>query len=307
MRKFLLKRALGIFPVLWGVSTIVFLLIHLIPGDPVDIILGENALATDRAALRQSLNLDKPLPLQYGLFLKQVAQLDLGKSLYSREPVTAKLLQRFPATLELALAAMALALLISIPLGILSALYQHTPIDNGAVIFSLLGISLPSFWLGPLLIILFSVQLGWLPVSGREGATSLILPAVTLGLALSAILSRMIRSCMLEIIHEDFVRTARAKGLSPLAVTLKHHFRNALIPVITLLGLQFGALLTGAIIVEKVFGWPGMGSAIVEAVERRDYPVIQGGVLLISFSYVLVNLLTDMVYTWIDPRVRYEK
>lgn len=307
MKKFLIKRFLAIIPVIFGVATIVFLLLHLIPGNPVDILLGENALPADRVALEKSLNLDKPLIVQYGIFLKDLAHFDLGKSIHTHQPVRDKLLQRFPMTLKLALVAMLIAIIIALPLGILAAVYQYRWIDNLAVIFSLLGISMPSFWLGPLLIILFAVMLGLLPVSGASAPGSIILPALTLGFALSAILSRMLRSCMIDIKHEDFVRTARAKGLSPLVVTIKHLFRNALIPVITLIGLQFGALLTGAIIVEKVFAWPGMGMAIVEAVEQRDYPVVQGGVLLISFSYLIVNLLTDILYTFIDPRVRYEK
>ncbi len=307
MKRYILKRVSAALPVMWGVATLVFLLLHIVPGNPIDILLGENALPAERAALEKSLNLDKPLYVQYGLFLSGLVKLDLGTSIHTREPVRDKLLRRFPATFVLALAAMAVAIFIAVPLGTAAALKQYSWIDNTSVLFSLIGVSMPSFWLGPLLILLFSVKLGWFPVSGYEGPSSIVLPAVTLGVALAAVLSRMIRSCMLDQAGEDFVRTAKAKGVSPAGVTIRHMLRNALIPVITLMGLQMGALLTGAIIVEKVFGWPGMGMAMVEAVEQRDYPVVQGGVILISFCYVMVNLITDLIYAAVDPRVRYEK
>jgi peptide/nickel transport system permease protein len=290
--------------VVLGVCTLVFLLIHLVPGDPVEAMLGESARPADRAALRTDLGLDRPLWAQYAGYLSGLARLDLGISFQDRRPVAELLAERIPPTLELTAAALALALLLAVPLGVLAARHRGGWLDSGAMGFSLLGISIPNFWLGPVLILVFSLWLGWTPVSGREGAGSLILPAVTLGTGLAAILARMVRSSVLEVLGEDYVRTARAKGLTETAVLWRHALRNAWLPVLTLLGLQLGGLLGGAVITETVFAWPGVGSLLVEAIQSRDYPVVQACVLLISLAYVLVNTLTDLIYAWVDPRIR---
>lgn len=290
--------------VVFGVCTLVFLLIHLVPGDPVEAMLGESARPADRQVLRAALGLDRPLAEQYLSYLGSLAQLELGRSFQFERPVADLLAERIPATLELTGAALALALVVAVPLGVLAARNQGGALDSGAMGFSLLGISIPNFWLGPLLILVFSLWLGWTPVSGRDGPTSLILPAVTLGSGLAAILARMVRSSVLEVLGEDYVRTARAKGLSEAIVIRRHALRNAWLPVLTLVGLQLGGLLGGAVITETVFAWPGVGSLLVEAIQNRDYPVVQAGVLLISLAYVLVNTLTDLVYLWVDPRIR---
>jgi peptide/nickel transport system permease protein len=290
--------------VILGVCTLVFLLIHLVPGDPVEAMLGESARPADRAALRASLGLDRPLWGQYLDYLSGLARFDLGDSFLSRRPVRELLAERVPATLELAAAALALAVAIALPLGVIAARNRGGAIDSAAMGLSLLGVSIPNFWLGPLLILLFSLALGWTPVSGRDGLISLMLPALTLGTGMAAVLARMVRSSVLEVLGEDYVRTARAKGLSEGAVLWRHALRNAWLPVLTLLGLQLGGLLGGAVITETVFAWPGVGSLLVEAIQGRDYPVVQACVLLVSLAYVLVNTLTDLLYTWADPRVR---
>jgi peptide/nickel transport system permease protein len=304
MLSYLTQRLAGALLVVFGVISIVFLLIHLIPGDPVEIMLGEAASTTDREALRIALGLDQPLMLQFTHYLHGLLQFDLGTSLQSRRPVTDLLLERLPATLLLAGVTLAVTLALALPLGVLSAVRRGSPWDDGAMTFSMLGVSIPNFWLGPLLILVFSLWLGWFPVSGREGPGSVVLPALTLGTGLAAVLSRMVRSSMLEVLGEDYIRTARAKGLPPYRAILHHGLRNALLPVITLLGLQLGALLAGAVITETVFSWPGIGLLTIEAIQSRDYPVVQACVLLISVGYVLVNLLTDIAYGWADPRIR---
>ena len=304
MFSYLAQRLAGAVLVVFGVISIVFLLIHLIPGDPVEIMLGEAASSTDREALRVALGLDQPVLLQFTHYLHGLLQFDLGASLQSRRPVTDLLQERLPATLLLAGVTLAVTLALALPLGILAAVRRGSAWDGGAMAFSMLGVSIPNFWLGPLLILVFSLWLGWFPVSGREGVGSVVLPAVTLGTGLAAVLSRMVRSSMLEVLGEDYIRTARAKGLPPQRVILHHGLRNALLPVITLLGLQLGALLAGAVITETVFSWPGIGLLTIEAIQSRDYPVVQACVLLISVGYVLVNLLTDIVYAWADPRIR---
>ena len=290
--------------VVFGVICLVFLLIHLIPGDPVELMLGESAQPADREALRSALGLDRPLPAQLAAYLQGLLRLDLGASLHSQRPIAEILAVRIPPTLELAGTALGVALLLALPLGISAALHKDKAWDVGAMGFSMLGVSVPNFWLGPLLILVFSLWLGWTPVSGREGPASIVLPAITLGTSLAAILARMVRSSLLEVLGEDYVRTARAKGLSEPVVVWRHAMRNAWLPVITLIGLQFGALLGGAVITETVFSWPGIGSLLVESIQKRDYPVVQACVLLISLSYVLVTTLTDLVYGWIDPRIR---
>lgn len=304
MFNYLLTRLLTAALVVVGVSSMVFLLIHLVPGDPVEVMLGESAQVADREALRHALGLDQPLLKQWLDFLLGLVHLDLGSSLHSKQAVADILFERVPATLALALAALAVALIIAFPLGVLAATRKNTAMDHSAMVVSMLGVSIPNFVMGPLLIIVFSVQLGWLPVSGRETPAALVLPALTLGTALAAVLSRMLRTSLLEVLDEDYIRTARAKGLTPVAVIWRHAFRNALLPVTTLLGLQLGALLAGAVITEVVFSWPGVGQLTVEAIQRRDYPLLQGCILLVSITYVLVNTATDIVYALIDPRIK---
>lgn len=299
----LLTRTGAALFVVLGVCTLVFLLLHLVPGDPVEAMLGERAQAADRAALQAALGLDLPLWEQYLRYMMGLARLDLGASFLDQRPVTAILAERLPATLRLAGASLLLAVVIALPLGVLAARHRGGAVDSAAMTFSLLGISLPNFWLGPLLILVFSLWLGWTPVSGDEAPGSLILPAITLGTALAAILARMVRASMLEVLSEDYVRTARAKGLGEAAVLWHHALRNAWLPVLTVIGLQLGGLLAGAVITETVFAWPGIGSLLVESIKARDYPVVQGCVLLISLCYVLVNALTDLAYAWADPRI----
>jgi peptide/nickel transport system permease protein len=304
MRRFFVRRLAILIPTVLGAVTLVFFFLHMIPGDPVEVMLGETAQQADKEQLREELGLNLPVHMQYGRFITGVFQGDLGDSYFYRRPVTQVIAERAPATVELALAAFLVAGLIAIPLGIVAALREGTTVDNASVLFSLLGISMPNFWLGPLLIILFSIKLGWFPVSGRGGFGSLVLPAITLGTALAAILSRMTRASLLERLGEDYLTVARAKGLPEWKVILKHALRNALIPVITVMGLQFGALLSGAIITENVFSWPGIGTLLINAIEARDYPLVQGCILFITLSYVLVNLLTDLLYGCVDPRIR---
>ena len=306
MLNFILSRILSAAIVVLGVSSLVFLLIHLVPGDPVEVMVGESAQPADRAALRHALGLDQPVAVQLLDYFSGLLRFDLGTSLHTQRPIADLLLERLPATIELTIAALLIAVAIAFPLGVLSAVRKDSGWDHSARVVSLLGISIPHFWLGPLLILVFSLWLGWLPVSGREGMASLVLPALTLGTALAAILSRMVRATLLETLGEDYVRTARAKGLAEHAVILRHALRNALLPVITVLGLQLGALLGGAIVTEMVFSWPGLGQLTIEAIHRRDYPVVQACVLLISVTYVGVNTLTDLAYAWLDPRVRLE-
>ncbi len=289
--------------VVLGVCTLVFLLIHLVPGDPVEAMLGERAQPADRAALRAALGLDLPLWAQYQHYLLRLLRLDLGASFLDQRPVVAILAERLPATLRLAAVALGIALVIALPLGVLAARYRGSILDSAAMTLSLAGISIPNFWLGPLLILVFSLWLGWTPVSGDEAAAAIVLPAVTLGTALAAILARMVRASMLEVLGEDYVRTARAKGLGEGAVLWRHALRNAWLPVLTVIGLQLGGLLAGAVITETVFAWPGIGSLLVESIKARDFPVVQGCVLLISLTYVLVNTFTDLAYAWIDPRI----
>ena len=300
-----LIRLLGhVALILWVVSTLVFLMLHLVPGDPVAVMLGEQATAADQAALRHQLGLDRPLLWQYGHFMGGLLQGDLGQSLFLHRPVVELIAERLPYTVELALLALGVALLLAVPLGLWAALRAHRWPDQLAMTLSLLGVSIPNFWLGPMLILLFSLWLGWLPVSGADQPWAWVLPAVTLGTALAAILTRMLRASLLEVLHEDYVRTARAKGVPAWRVTWVHALRNALLPVVTVLGLQLGTLLGGAVITEVVFDWPGLGQLLVESIQRRDYPVVQGVILVITVAYVVVNALTDLAYAWLDPRVK---
>ena len=304
MAERLLSRLLSMLLVMFGVVSLVFLLIHLVPGDPVDVMLGESALPADREALRQSLGLDHPLSQQWFDYLASLTQFDLGQSLHSKQPVTQLLAQRIPATLQLAAVALLCALLIALPLGMMAAVRRGTGWDWGAMGMSMLGVSIPNFWLGPMLILLFSLWLGWTPVSGRNGLTSVILPAITLGSAFAAVLARMVRSTLLEVLGEDYIRTVRAKGVGEGRLIGLHALRNASLPLLTIIGLQLGALLGGAVVTEVVFDWPGVGSLMIDAIQKRDYPVLQGCVLFISLAYLLVNNLTDLLYQLVDPRIR---
>lgn len=306
MKNYLILRLSNALLVIFGVISLVFFLIHFIPGDPVEVMLGESAQVSDREALRKALGLDQPVLTQWQSYLVNVMQLDLGNSLHSKQAISDILIERVPATLELALVALLLALLIALPLGIIAATRKDSFWDKGAMAVSLLGVSIPNFLMGPLLILLFSMALGWFPVSGREGPESVVLPALTLGTAMAAILSRMIRATLLEIINEDYIRTARAKGLSYYRAILFHALPNTMLPLITLLGMQLGALLAGAVITEIVFSWPGLGSLTIEAINTRDYPLVQSCILLISVSYVIVNAGTDILYSILDPRVRLQ-
>jgi peptide/nickel transport system permease protein len=305
MSRFLVRRLLLLVPVTWGVSTLVFLLIHLTPGDPVDVMVGEMALPAAKEALRHTLHLDRPLPEQYLHFLQGLLSGDLGTSLFSREPVLARIVKALPATIELAVAGLVAAIIIALPLGVLAAVRRGSRLDHGSRFAALLGVSIPNFVLGPLLIIAFAIQLNWLPVSGRGGPAHLVLPALTLGMAMAGILSRMVRASLLEVLGQEYIRAARAKGLSEGRVILRHGLMAALIPVITIVGLQCGALLAGTIITETIFAWPGLGRLTLQAIHARDYPLVQGCVLVISFGYVIVNAITDVVYAYVDPRIRY--
>ncbi len=306
MLRYLLRRLLLTIPVLLGVATLVFALIHLVPGDPAQAMLGDGAPQEEVVRLRHALGLDRPMLSQYRSFLTGIAHGDLGTSFRYNTPVTAQIREKFPNTAALALAAMAVAIVIAIPLGILAAVYRGTVVDHAAMTLSLIGICMPNFWLGPLLAILFAVRLGWLPVSGIGGLSHLILPAVTLGAALAAILARMTRASLLEELRELYVLSARARGLSGSRAVVGHAFRNSLIPIVTIIGLQFGAVLTGTIITETIFAWPGIGRLLIQAINFRDYPLVQGCILFISVTYVAMNLLTDLAYGFLDPRIRFD-
>ncbi|WP_374512253.1 ABC transporter permease [Niveibacterium sp.] len=336
MISFLLKRLAVMIPTFLGITLLVFSLIRMIPGDPVEALSGERGMEPERyARLMHEFGLDRPLPVQYFEFVGRALKGDLGYSIVSHEPVLREFLDRFPATLELALCAILFAMLIGIPAGMLAAVKRNTPVDYGVMGVSLAGYSMPIFWWALLLILFFSVQLGWTPVSGRldilydppkvtglmlidawlsgeEGAfrsaaSHLILPTIALGTIPLATLARMTRSAMLEVLREDYIRAARAKGLSPFRVVVKHALRNALIPVVTVLGLQVGVLMGGAVLTETIFAWPGIGKWLIEAIHRRDYPVVQGGILLTAMLVIVVNLVVDLLYGVINPRIRHPR
>ncbi len=302
---FILRRILVTIPVILGVSTLTFMLIHFVPGDPVDIMLGEQASALDKSALRHELGLDRPLSEQYWSFLTGLARGDLGRSLHSKAPVRDEIWARLPATFELTLGAISLAILLGIPMGVLAAIRQYSWLDNSVLLGGLLGMSVPGFFLGPMLILIFSIQLDWFPVSERGGLAHLVLPATSLAFALGAILMRMTRASMLEVVKSDYITVARAKGVHPFRLFFHHALRNALMPIITTLGLQFGALLTGTVITETIFDWPGVGTLFYSAIQQRNYPLVQGCVLFIALTYVMVNLLTDLAYAAANPQVRF--
>jgi peptide/nickel transport system permease protein len=306
------RRILITLPVLWVVVSVVFLLIHLVPGDPIVQMLGEGATASDVSALRHAYGLDLPLHTQYLKYWRGVLHLDLGRSLRLNDSVTHLVAQRYPYTLALTFAALLIGVAISIPAGVASALHRGRWPDRLLGVVSLGGLSFPNFALGPILILIFSIRLGWLPVSGAGTGSILspafllylILPAITLGSGLTGVLTRMVRTAMLEELSQDYIRTARAKGLSERTVVYRHALGNALIPVLTILGLQFGALLSGAIVTETVFSWPGIGRLTLSAISNRDYALVQGCILAVGLTYVAVNLLTDVAYTLANPRIR---
>lgn len=306
MTRYLFFRLLFTLPALWLILTMVFLLVHIVPGDPVQQMLGEGARAQDLQQLRHALGLDLPLHLQYARYLAGLVRGDWGQSFRFQTPVLRVVLERYPATLELAVVGLLVCIAIAVPAGVLAAHRRGHAADRAVGFFTLLGLSVPNFALGPVLILVFSIELGWLPVSGRGGPAHLLLPAITLGGALAAILTRMVRGSMIEELSSDYVRTARAKGLPESAVLFRHAFRNALIPIVTILGLQFGTLLAGTIVTETIFSWPGIGRLAVQAISARDYPLLQGCILVIALSYVLVNLVTDFVYALVDPRIRLQ-
>ena len=306
MIRFLARRLLLTLPVLAGVATLVFSLIHLVPGDPVEALLGESASRQDVANLRHQLGLDRPLYVQYAAFIGRAVTGDLGRSLRTGQSVVSAITERMPATIELAIAAMLFAGLAAIPLGIIAAVRAGTAVDHAATAIALVGISVPSFWVGPILALVFAVELGWLPVSGRGTPAHLVLPALTLGAPLAAVLTRMTRASLLGELREVYVLAARGRGVSRTRAVLRHAFRNSLVPLVTIVGLQFGAVLTGAVITETIFAWPGVGRLLVQSITFRDYPLVQGCILLIAATYVVVNLVADLVYGFLDPRIRFE-
>lgn len=299
-----LRRVLAAVPTALGVATLVFFFLHWIPGDPVEVMLGETASAADRARLRHALDLDRPLLEQYRRWVGGCLRGDLGRSLRADQPVTRLIAARAPATAALGVAAAAFAVALALPLGLLAARRPGGWLDGASAAIALLGVSIPNFVLGPLLVLVFSVKLGWLPVSGAEGPASLVLPAATLGLGMSAILARLVRAAVIEAMSADFIRTARAKGASERAVFLRHALRNALLAVVTILGLELGHVLAGAVVTETIFAWPGLGRLVLEAIQARDYPLVQGAVLCIAATYGAVNLATDLACLWLDPRTR---
>jgi peptide/nickel transport system permease protein len=310
MLTYIIRRIGLMIFILLGVSIVTFSLMHLVPGDPAEVIAmeryGEEITAETIEFVRTEFGLDQPVYIQYFNWLGNVLRGDFGYSFRTDRPVLDEILTRLPATLQLALAGMLVALVIAIPVGIISATRQYSAVDNLSMFGALLGVSMPNFWLGLLLIMFFSVHLGWLPVFGRGGIEHLILPAITLGTGMAAITTRLMRSSMLEVLRQDYIRTARAKGLSEKVVICKHALKNALIPVVTVVGLQFGFLLEGAVIVEVIFAWPGIGRLLVDSIFARDFPVIQGCILFIAVMFVFVNLLVDSSYTYLDPKIRYE-
>jgi peptide/nickel transport system permease protein len=307
MHQYILRRLLQVIPIAFGILTLIFALIHMIPGDPAVQIAGENARAQDIERVRQELGLDKPIWEQYVTYVGNVVRGDFGRSFRTRERVSVEIWQRYPATLQLALGGMVIALLVAFPLGIISAIYRNSWIDHFSRFFALIGVSMPNFWLGPLLIIAFAINLTWFPVSGREeGLRSLFLPSLTLGLSLAAILTRLIRVSLAEELNQLYVTTALAKGVTRQRAIFRHALRNALIPVITVIGLQFGSLLTGAIITEQIFSWPGLGRLLIQSINARDYPQVQASILIIALTYILVNLVTDLLYAFVDPRIQYD-
>ncbi len=306
MISYVIRRVLLAVPVLLGVVTLVFLSLRLMPGDPALIMAGEAAPQEVVERIRTQLGLDRPLLAQFGIYMGNLLRGDLGQSVRTRRPVSREIGVRFPATMELASASMAIAILLGLIAGLISATRQYSLVDYGTMVAALVGISVPVFWFGLMAMWVFSVQLGWFPVGGRGTLRHLVLPAITLGAMSTGMIARMTRSSMLEVLRQDYVRTARAKGLTDRVVQMKHALRNALIPVMTVAGLQFGALLGGSVLTETVFTWPGVGRLMVDSIMSRDYPVVQGAVLLIAVVFTGVNLLVDITYSIVDPRIRYD-
>ena len=304
MGNYVLTRAGYSVFVLWGALTIIFIAIRIVPGDPASLMVGTSGTEEDVAALNRRLGLDDPLPTQYVQYLGDAVRLDFGESLWLNRPVGEEVAGRIAATSRLAAVAVVLALLVSFPLGMIAALKRRTPVDGAISIVSLIGQSVPSFWLGIMLILVFARQLRLLPSAGSQTWQHLVLPAITLALPLVGVLTRLVRSGMLDVLYEDYIRTARAKGLRPNVVLSRHALRNMLIPVITVVGLQIGNLLGGAVIVETVFGWPGIGRLLVDAIAKRDYPLVQAAILLITATFIAINLIVDLSYGYLDPRIR---
>lgn len=302
---YVIRRLLLTVPVLVGVSLLVFSMIRLVPGDPAVAIAGVQATPQFIEQVRTRYRLDEPIPVQYVYFVRDVLRGDLGRSIFSRRPVSVELSERFPRTIELTVAAMAIATLIGIAAGIVSATRRYSFFDNASMLVALVGVAAPVFWLALMLQLVFSVTLGWLPSTGRGTLMHLILPALTLGMASAGLIARITRSSMLEVLRQDYITTARAKGLSEKVVVYKHAFKNALIPVVTVMGLQFGILLGGAVLTETVFAWPGVGRLLVDSILARDYPVVQGTVLVLAFTFVMINLAVDIIYAFLDPRISY--
>ena len=308
MLRYSLGRLLGTVPVLFGVTLLVFLMAWVTPGDPVVAMLGEASQGISRQALedlRRELGLDRPLPVQYLDYVAGLVRGDLGDSIRSRRPVLAEIGDRLPATIELALAALAIAVALGVALGVLAAVRQRTWVDGAAIAVALVGVSIPVFWSGFLLMMVFALELGWLPASGRGTWQHLVLPAVTVGVSSAAFIARITRGAVLEALAQDYVRTAKAKGLAPRRVVMRHALRNALLPIVTVVGLQLGGLLGGAVLTETVFAWPGVGRLLVDAIVARDLPLVQGSVLVVSMLFILVNLAVDLSYAAINPKVRY--
>ena len=302
---YILRRLFYMTPILFGVSVVIFLILHLVPGDPARLVAGLDATQEDVKIIRSSLGLDRPLPVQYLSWLGNVFQGDLGRSARTHRPVTHELRLTFPATVELTLSATAIAVLLGVAAGTIAAVRRNSVFDYTSMVVALLGVCTPSFWLGLMLMLVFAVKLDLLPTTGRGGLENLVLPAVTLGAGAAAIIARVTRSSMLEVLGMDYIRTAHAKGLSARAVVLRHAVKNALIPVITVIGLQVGLLLSGAILTETIFSWPGIGNWLIHGVQSRDYPVVQGGILLIATIVISVNLIVDLLYGVINPRIRH--
>lgn len=305
MLRFILRRVVALVPILLGVSVVIFLLMRLVPGDPARLALGPEATGDQVAILRHQWGLDQPLPVQYAYWLRRAVTGDFGRSVVSRVPANQEILTRFPATLQLAVASMVVSIVLGLAAGILAAVKHNTLFDRASMVVALLGICTPSFWLSLLLLLVFSVKLQWLPPFGKGGLAHLVLPGLALGSAPAAIIARLTRSSMLEVLHEDYVRTARAKGLAERRVVIGHALKNALIPIITTLGLEFGGLLSGAVIVETIFAYPGLGLLLINSINNRDFPVVQGALLVFAAEFVLVNLLVDVLYARVDPRIGY--
>ena len=307
MTQYIIRRLLQMIPITLGILTLIFSLIHLIPGDPAMQIAGEGARPEDVANVRKALGLDQPLWKQYVTYITNLAKGDLGTSFRTGSSVADEIRARYPATMQLAFGSMLVALLVAFPLGIISAIYRNSWIDNVARFFALIGVSMPSFWFGPLLIIAFAINRTWFPVSGREdGLRSLVLPSITMGLALAAILTRMIRVSLADELGQLYVTTAIAKGVTRAKAIFRHALKNALIPVITILALQFGSLLTGAIITEQIFSWPGLGRLLIQSITTRDYPQVQASILVIALTYIMVNFISDLLYGVVDPRIKLQ-